>query len=278
METSNQMSRDAASIERTGRLAFLLLLAALNAGNAACVSQGVDTREAFHVLENGKLGPGLDLGVDSSPRRSDWVHFRGSGPMVLDYPAETEWGATTFLLGIDDPNARLTEDFSDFASVQIQLRGDWGAPQTNVSGNVVENGLAISIIGVGPDLTSGEPGGDDIVCSPPARDVKGRLCWLPPATPNDSGYRKFTIPLAYFDVSSGVSLRTAIWSPAMLVLGPNCGNSVRHVEVTDIALIPQRDNGSSTFCEERCPTTCVPIEPTCQSVCGTLEERHDAQD
>jgi hypothetical protein len=226
------------------------------------VERGPRAGRPFHVLRDGRLGNGLDLGVDSSPRRDGWVRFdTDAGYMEVDYAAGTAWGAVTFLLGLDDPAHRLTEDFSAFSAVEIVAAGHWGYPQPQTCG-WSGSGLGFTMIGVSDSPVAGDPCNPD---APPSFDVRGQECWLAP--PAGDASRTYRIPLTYLE--AGQPLRRKLWSPAKLVLPDSTAGGAYSLQISQISLLPQSAPVDASA--ELCPVDCLCLTPGCELACGRTD-------
>jgi exo-beta-1,3-glucanase (GH17 family) len=76
------------------------------------------------VMENGKLMPGLDMGVNTSEGMTKWV-TAGKSELVMAYPAGQEWGAVFITVGrpTPQPNQRGQRDYSRYSSLVLELKG-----------------------------------------------------------------------------------------------------------------------------------------------------------
>jgi hypothetical protein len=213
------------------------------------------------VLKDGRLGNGLDLGVDSSPRRTGWVRFDTDGArMDVDYASDTRWGAITFLLGLDDPAHRLTDDFSAFSTLEIVASGRWGYPQAQTCG-WSGSGVGFTIIGLSDTPVPADP------CNPEASplDARGQECWLAPPRAEEATHT-YRIPLSYFE--GGQMLRRKLWSPAQILLPDNTTGPAYGLSVQQIRLLPEADAPTWGAQDALCAADCLCLTPACELTCG----------
>jgi exo-beta-1,3-glucanase (GH17 family) len=76
------------------------------------------------VIENGKLAPGFDMGVDSSAGQRTWA-IAGDSDITLAYPSGQEWGAAFITVGTLEPDRanRGVRDYSRYADLVLELKG-----------------------------------------------------------------------------------------------------------------------------------------------------------
>ncbi len=86
------------------------------------------SRDTRVVFDNRGLAAFYDMGVDSSRQRRDWLSPQ-DGAMRLAYPADQAWGAVFVTVGRGMAPPRPWKDFSSFASVCVDLRGEVGGEQ-----------------------------------------------------------------------------------------------------------------------------------------------------
>jgi hypothetical protein len=80
---------------------------------------------SYPIYMGNSLSPGLDLGVDTSGRRHDWL-TNMSGFMRMAYPSAQEWGAIFITVGPVTPAPHPSIDLSAFDTLSLDLRGDFG--------------------------------------------------------------------------------------------------------------------------------------------------------
>lgn len=79
------------------------------------------------VFFNGaKLTEGLDMGVNTSGGRTNWVS-PDAGAMKMAYPADQAWGAVFITVGAPREKPRPSWDLSACASLLVEVRGDPGS-------------------------------------------------------------------------------------------------------------------------------------------------------
>lgn len=74
------------------------------------------------VFENGRLSSGLDMGVDSSGGRRDWLEVK-NGMMCMAYPSGQQWGVVFITVGPPSQPPRAARDFSMYRSMVVEVRG-----------------------------------------------------------------------------------------------------------------------------------------------------------
>jgi hypothetical protein len=198
---------------------------------AACTPQGPDPDEPFEMLADGQLKSNIDLAVECKKgkvARHDWVDA-GCGRLTLCYPDGQDFGSVKLLLGLDDEDARLTEDFSAFDRLQVELRGDWDAREIGVTVWTDEEGA----------------------------DQQGRLCRLGPSRE----WTTVTIPLDYLDPTYEKGHRR-YWAPLEVFT-----DSSRALTVELRAARLLTESGLSAE-EVLCPADCECDSLECESMCG----------
>ena len=89
--------------------------------------------EAGEVLSGAKLARGLDMGVDTSTRRYDWVFpTEGKDAMRLAFPGDPVWGAVFITVGKPRDKDRPGGDYSAFNSLEVDLRGEAGGESVDI--------------------------------------------------------------------------------------------------------------------------------------------------
>lgn len=78
-----------------------------------------------------QLSKGLDMGVDSSEQRKDWVS-KGTGSVKMSYPSGQNWGAVFITVGKPTELPRPSRDFSAFKVLVMELKGESGGEQVEV--------------------------------------------------------------------------------------------------------------------------------------------------
>ncbi len=179
--------------------------------------------------------------------------------MDVDHAANTDWGAITFLLGLDDPSHRLTDDFSAFSLLEVVASGPWGRPSPQSCG-WRGSGVGFTIIGLADAPVPAD------FCNPdaPPLDAHGQECWLPPPPAGTS--RTYHIPLAFLE--QGQPLRRKLWSPAQIVLPSTVGAAAYSFSVERISLLPADPAVPLEPADELCPADCLCLTPACELTCG----------
>lgn len=98
---------------------------------------GANRLSAQYYIFDGLLGEGMELNLDSHHGDRSWLEDLG-GNMKMTYPGNQGWGAVFFTYGPPMPDeqkdARETRDFSKYAKMLVDLRGE-------VGGEVVQVGM-----------------------------------------------------------------------------------------------------------------------------------------
>jgi len=84
----------------------------------------------FRVFDS-QLSKGLDMGVDSSEQRRDWVS-KGQGYIKMSYPSGQDWGAVFVTVGKPRDLPRPSKDLSAFRMLVIELKGESGGEQVEI--------------------------------------------------------------------------------------------------------------------------------------------------
>ncbi len=100
----------------------LLLVTAGIVSTSLLPAQNVTEREIFDGV---KLADGLDMGVNTSAGRTDWVNPDVSA-MKMAYPSGQAWGAVFITVGKPKDPPRPSWDLSGYASLLVEVRGDAG--------------------------------------------------------------------------------------------------------------------------------------------------------
>jgi hypothetical protein len=85
------------------------------------------------VCVGATLASGLDMGVNTSGGRTDWVAKR-QGFMECVYPAGQQWGAVFITVGppTSDVSGRGTRDYSAYDSLSLELKGAAGGERVSI--------------------------------------------------------------------------------------------------------------------------------------------------
>ena len=89
------------------------------------------TRQQRDIFLNGQLSTYYDIGVDTSEERRDWLSEAEDG-LEMAYPAQQEWGAVFFTVGVPVDPPRPWKDFSEFGSLVVDLKGAVGGETVRV--------------------------------------------------------------------------------------------------------------------------------------------------
>jgi hypothetical protein len=88
---------------------------------------------AGDVLSGVKLARGLDMGVDTSARRYDWVSpTESKDAMRLAFPGDPAWGAVFITVGKPRDKDRPGADYSGFGNLEVDLRGENGDESVDI--------------------------------------------------------------------------------------------------------------------------------------------------
>lgn len=74
------------------------------------------------IFTDGRLTSGLNMGVDSSERRTDWAGVEG-GELCMRYPNGQRWGTVFITVGAPRDPPRPGRDFSEYSQLIIEARG-----------------------------------------------------------------------------------------------------------------------------------------------------------
>lgn len=103
-----------------------LRFVALVAGLISSVHLAAQTVTEKGFFGGGKLVEGLDMGVNTSGGRTDWVG-PDAGAMKMAYPAGQAWGAVFITVGTPREKPRPSWDLSACATLLVEVRGDPGS-------------------------------------------------------------------------------------------------------------------------------------------------------
>jgi len=78
------------------------------------------------ILIGADLSSGLDMGVNSSGGRTDWLESE-DGFFKMSYPANQTWGAVFITVGAPKDPPRPFRDFSAYRTLSIEMKGGSGA-------------------------------------------------------------------------------------------------------------------------------------------------------
>jgi hypothetical protein len=85
------------------------------------------------VLSGVKLARGLDMGVDTSARKHDWVSpMENKEAMKLAFPGDPVWGAVFITVGKPRDDNKPGADYSGFNNLEIDLRGETGDESVDI--------------------------------------------------------------------------------------------------------------------------------------------------
>jgi len=100
--------------------------------NSAAAEAGHTADGPGTILANGKLSRGLDMGVDSSGQRRDWL-IPGDGFLRMAYPPGQSWGAVFVTVGKPaPPGARHGRDMSAYSTLRLEMKGEKGGEQVEI--------------------------------------------------------------------------------------------------------------------------------------------------
>lgn len=80
------------------------------------------------IFQEGRLTSGLDMGVNSSGGRTNWLEV-SDGVMCMRYPPGQRWGAVFITVGQPTQTSRAARDFSSYRSLVIEARGVSGGEE-----------------------------------------------------------------------------------------------------------------------------------------------------
>lgn len=86
---------------------------------------------AKDILVSGKLTAGLDMGVNSSGGKADWLKPENDS-LRLSYPSDQSWGAVFITVGKPKQPPRPFRDLSAFKTLTIEMRGGSGGEQLEI--------------------------------------------------------------------------------------------------------------------------------------------------
>lgn len=77
------------------------------------------------VLLDGKLGSGLNMGINTSEGITNWARMNGN-ELCMSYPDKQFWGAVFITVGKPTQPPRPSKDFSRYRSLVLELKGEKG--------------------------------------------------------------------------------------------------------------------------------------------------------
>ncbi len=94
------------------------------------------------ILNGASLGPGIDVGVDTSGGRRDWIAF-ADGNLIMQYPSGQAWGTVYFTFGAAAPEgSRTGRDMSACQNLVLEMMGDPGTVSVGIKDSTQhDNGL-----------------------------------------------------------------------------------------------------------------------------------------
>jgi len=95
---------------------------------AVTLSLAQDTK---HILIDGELEDGFDLGLNTNKGRTDWLK-KGEKVLRLAYPAEQRSGYVFITVGPPTDTPRPFIDLSQFGFLVVEMRGDAGGERVQV--------------------------------------------------------------------------------------------------------------------------------------------------
>src|SRR5216684_5489016 len=104
-----------------GRLVVLALLVG--------VAFAQETRR--DILVTAKLTPGLNMGVNSSEGKTNWLKTEGDH-LKMSYPPDQSWGAVFITVGAPKQPPRPSRDFSAFNTLIVEMKGGVGGEQVEI--------------------------------------------------------------------------------------------------------------------------------------------------
>ena len=107
---------------------YCLLLACLSLNYVS--PDAIAQTNEFRVFDS-QLARGLDMGVDSSEQRRDWV-TKGQGQIKMSYPSGQDWGAVFITVGKPKDPPRPSKDLSAFRMLVMELKGESGGEQVEI--------------------------------------------------------------------------------------------------------------------------------------------------
>jgi len=113
----------------TGVIAAVGLMGCGGGGSGSPAQQPI----SGEVYVGQKLSPGLDMGVNTSEGKTDWVTDR-NGYMECRYPEGQQWGAVFITVGtpVGPGEHRQTRDYSQFQFLVLELKGGAGGERVAV--------------------------------------------------------------------------------------------------------------------------------------------------
>ncbi|MDR3272391.1 MAG: hypothetical protein LBT29_02745 [Flavobacteriaceae bacterium] len=83
----------------------------------------------YDIFANGKLGQGLELGVDTDTQKRDWVGKVGSdGVLCMSYPKGQNWGVVFISVGKAESSfdKRKWKNCNGYSKLVVELKGNPG--------------------------------------------------------------------------------------------------------------------------------------------------------
>ena len=95
------------------------------------MSAAVASGQTADILVGAQLSPGLDMGVNSSGGKTDWLSNDGSH-MTMSYPAGQSWGAVFITVGKPTAPPRPSRDMSEYDTLSVEMKGASGGEQIEI--------------------------------------------------------------------------------------------------------------------------------------------------
>lgn len=182
---------------------------------SVCACSASGPKDPFIVVRDGLLGPNIELGVDTSEGDHSWVRFDQERSVLrLQYPRGQQWGAATFLIGLDDPGRRVTEDFRAFNTLQLVVGGTWADVQ-----------LSVKLLGLDAEGVQTETQPCSVMSANPGSELQVLSVSIPDVAP-----------------ASGPNVLAAVFAPAQIVVE---GEASADIQVKAISLFQSVAEGSS---------------------------------
>lgn len=77
------------------------------------------------VIFDGKLAPGLDMGLNTANGTTNWASVKDDG-LCLTYPGKQKWGALFITEGKPKNSPRPSRDLSSYGKISMELRSKSG--------------------------------------------------------------------------------------------------------------------------------------------------------